>query len=1054
MAKEREITTKFKVDISELKAGIAEANRHIKLANSEFKAATAGMDSWSKSSEGLQAKIKQLNSVLDAERSKLAIMEEQYRSIAEECGESSKEAEEFKIKLNNQQAAVNKAEAELRKYTQKLDDLEEAANDAGDDIDRLGDEAKSAASDVGRFGDEAKSAGSGVDKLGNEAKQAGKGVDSLEDAAESAKKDVDALGDEAKDAAKGIDDIEDAAKDAETAIKKMGDGFTVAKGAVATFAGNVMSSLAGSIKNGISNLVGLAESTREYREDIGKLETAFASANVSTEAATKTYKDFYSVLGEEDRSVEAVNHLAKFVDTEEDMAKWTDICTGVWGTFGDSLPIEGLTEAANETMKTGSLTGVLADALNWAGVSEDDFQASLDACNNEQERQALITETLNGLYKDAAGVYRENNKSIMESRQATSDYQDTLAKLGEKMEPVTTAMTRGFTKILEKVVELVEGVDLDSFIDKIDKGFTYIADTVLPLLISGLKAFLPVLIDGIKWMIDNSGTLVAIISTIGTVVASLKIAAFIANIVSLIGKIKGVISGLGALKVVFTAMTGPVGIAVAAIGLIVTAFIALWKNSESFRNFWIGLWDGLKNVVSIAVDGIVGFFTSIVDFVKENWQGLLMLIVNPIAGAFKLLYDNCAGFREFWDNFFQTIKDVANMALEAIVGFFSSKWNAIKEAWSGAIEFFSNIWEGIKSRASEALQAIAERFSSAWTAIKNVWSVVVDFFKGIWEGITNAFSKVVSWFTDIFSKAWEAVKAIWEKVAPFFQTIADAIKAIFEKLGEIIAKIFELAWSVIKGIWNLAVEFFTSVSEKIKEVFSSMAERLREIFSNAWDKIKTVWNKAADFFKGISKGIKDTFSDVASWLGNKFGAAWEAIKGKFAGWGQFWSGLWTQLKDKFSGMGSNIGKAMSDSVIKGLNGVLGLVEKAINGGIKLINSAIKLANLLPGVDVGTLDTITLPRLEKGGILKKGQKGLLEGNGAEAVVPLDQNKKWIRKTAKDMNKELSAQNATNSGNAPKNVTNNYNFTQNNTSPKALSRFDIYRQTNNQLALLRG
>lgn len=1014
MAKEREITTKFKVDISELKAGIAEANRHIKLANSEFKAATAGMDSWSKSSEGLQAKIKQLNSVLDAEKSKLSIMEEQYRAIAEECGESSKEAEEFKIKLNNQQAAVNKAEAELRKYTQKLDELEEAANDAGDDIDRLGDEAKSAASDVGRFGDEAKSAGSGVDKLGSEAKQAGKGVDSLEDAAEGAKKDVDALGDEAKDAAKGIDDIEDAAKDAETAIKKMGDGFTVAKGAVATFAGNVMSSLAGSIKNGISNLVGLAESTREYREDIGKLETAFASANVSTEAATKTYKDFYSVLGEEDRSVEAVNHLAKFVDTEEDMAKWTDICTGVWGTFGDSLPIEGLTEAANETMKTGSLTGVLADALNWAGVSEDDFQASLDKCNNEQERQALITDTLNGLYKDAAGAYRENNKSIMESRQATSDYQDTLARLGEKMEPVTTAVTRGFTKILEKVVELVEGVDLDSFIDKIDEGFTYIADTVLPALIAGLKAFLPVLIEGIKWVIANAPMIATIATTIGTVVAGLKIATFITNIVSLIGKIKAVISGLGALKLVFAAMTGPVGIAVAAIGLIVTAFIALWKNSESFRNFWIGLWEGLKNIVSTAVDGIVGFFTGIIDFVKNNWQGLLLFIVNPFAGAFKLLYDNCEGFREFWNAFFQKIKEIAVAAWEAIKGF----------------------------------------FSSAWEGIKSVWSVVVDFFSGIWDGITNAFSKVVSWFKDIFSKAWEAVKSIWEKVAPFFQGIADAIKAIFEKLGEIIAKIFELAWSVIKGIWNLAVDFFTSISEKIKEVFSSMAERLREIFSKAWEGIKNVWNKATNFFTGISNGIKNTFSDVASWFGNKFGAAWEAIKGKFAGWGQFWSGLWTQLKDKFNGMGSNIGKAMSDSVAKGLNGVLSLVEKAINGGIKLINGAIKLANLLPGVDVGTLDPISIPRLEKGGILKKGQKGFLEGNGAEAVVPLDKNKKWIRKTAKDMNKELSAQNATNSGNAPNNVTNNYNFTQNNTSPKALSRFDIYRQTNNQLALLRG
>ena len=81
------------------------------------------------------------------------------------------------------------------------------------------------------------------------------------------------------------------------------------------------------------------------------------------------------------------------------MSQWTDIAAGVWATFGDSLPIEGLTEASNETAKTGKLTGVLADALNWAGISEDDFQSSLDGCNSEQERAALITDTLNGLYK-------------------------------------------------------------------------------------------------------------------------------------------------------------------------------------------------------------------------------------------------------------------------------------------------------------------------------------------------------------------------------------------------------------------------------------------------------------------------------------------------------------------------------------------------------------------------------------------------------------------------------------------------------------------------------
>lgn len=138
------------------------------------------------------------------------------------------------------------------------------------------------------------------------------------------------------------------------------------------------------------------------------------------------------------------------------MAKWTDIAAGVWGTFGDSLPIEGLTEASNETAKVGKLTGVLADALNWAGINEDDFQASLDACNSEQERAQLITETLNGLYSKAAGHYRENNASVIEARKATSEYTDTMAELGELMEPVTTEVTKFKSELAKELAPVLK----------------------------------------------------------------------------------------------------------------------------------------------------------------------------------------------------------------------------------------------------------------------------------------------------------------------------------------------------------------------------------------------------------------------------------------------------------------------------------------------------------------------------------------------------------------------------------------------------------------------
>lgn len=396
------------MDVSDLKAGLSEANKQIQLANSKFQAASSGMDDWTKSSEGLTAKIEQLDTVLKMQQSKLAGLKAEYAKVAKEQGENSEAARSLQVQINKQQATVNRTEREFKNYKETLEGVENGSVD----LEKV-----------------TLKAGKAVEKAGKQTKEAGENAE------------------------------------------KAGDGFTIAKGAVATFIGNALTGLVSWAKDGAAALLDLSESTREYREDMGKLKTAWESAGKSNELATKTYRDFYTVLGEEDRSVEAVNHLAKFVETEQELAKWTNIAAGVWGTFGDSLPIEGLTEASNETAKVGKLTGVLADALNWAGVNEDKFQESLDKCNTEQERARLITDTLNGLYEEAAGNYRKNNASVMKAREETADYNDTLAELGETLEPVNADINRlklqlakEFAPVLKK--DIVPAVE--EFFDKLD----------------------------------------------------------------------------------------------------------------------------------------------------------------------------------------------------------------------------------------------------------------------------------------------------------------------------------------------------------------------------------------------------------------------------------------------------------------------------------------------------------------------------------------------------------------------------------------------------------
>lgn len=390
-------------------------------------------------------------------------------AIQEAAEKAAGPAGELIATINKQSKTLKKAQLAYASYVLKGEESSKAAQDLADEIQKL-------SSDLER------------------------NRSALNDAEQAAKKLSD-----------GFNDAGDSAGNLDDAASGSSGGFTIMKGAIANLVSSGIQFLISKAGEAVTALFDLSEQTQEYREDMGKLETAWESAGLSTDLATKTYKDFYSVLGEEDRSVEAVNHLAKFVDTEKDMSKWTDIATGVWGTFGDSLPIEGLTEAANETAKVGQVTGPLADALNWAGVSEDQFNQKLASCGDEQERAALITQTLSGLYGDAAENYRENNSSIIEARKATSDFADAQANLGEQMEPLNTALTVLKTQALQAFTPI-----LVSIISKV----VQLAQTVLPPLISFIQTYVVPVIKVLAGAI--SGTLGFAIDTVKQLLGSLK----------------------------------------------------------------------------------------------------------------------------------------------------------------------------------------------------------------------------------------------------------------------------------------------------------------------------------------------------------------------------------------------------------------------------------------------------------------------------------------------------------------------------------------------------
>lgn len=326
------------------------------------------------------------------------------------------------------------------------------------------------------------------------------------------------------------------------------------------------------------------EGTREYRAQMGLLDSAFQASGHSSTAAKDTYSALNAVLGDTEQAVEASQHIALLADDEKELSTWTDIATGVYATFGASLPVEGLAEAANETAKTGTVTGSLADALNWAGISEDDFNDKLAKCTNEQQRQDLIMNTLNTTYSKASKQYKETNKDVMEARKAQERLTDAFAELGAVGEPILTAIKNKVADMATAAIPHIQN------------------------LVNKVK-------DMKKWVQDNKKTIDIWKAAIVGTTASMASFVLILKWGAIMNAAKTAIMGVrGAVLLLNAAMKANlIGLIVSLVIGLVAAFVTLWKNNEGFRQFWINLWNKIKSACSTAVSGIKSKFNDLKD---------------------------------------------------------------------------------------------------------------------------------------------------------------------------------------------------------------------------------------------------------------------------------------------------------------------------------------------------------------------------------------------------------------------------------------------------------
>ena len=480
------------------------------------------------------------------------------------------------------------------------------------------------------------------------------------------------------------DKLDKAAKNTTSFGEKLKAGFATAAKVGAGFAT--------AIGGAVTALNGVAESTEESRIATGKLNTAFEAAGMSTKAAATAYNEFYKILGDTDTATEASQLLAQLAESEQDLTKWTQIAAGVNGTFGDSLPIESLIESANETAKVGQITGTLADALNWVGISEDEFNEKLAAASSEAERNQMIMETLSAQYETASESFYKNNEAIIAQRESQNELSNAMSNIGEAVQNVKTALMGDF---MPSIVTMSNG---------------------LAALVSGDDSAIGKLSTGLQDFIARLQEKVPQVIAVGTSIVKTLASAIIQNLPELVNGAISLVSELG-------------GFIIAELPTLLSTAIEIVKSIAKGISENIGeLTDSVVNIILEMVDiltdpetlssliqsaftilgelatGLINAIPKITDKIPEIVDNLVDTFLNP----------------ENLETYLQTGIDIITALFSNVPRILESVGNSIGKIIDGLVEDFTNFdWSGVGER-------IVGKITDGFNAIKGAGEDLAD----------------------------------------------------------------------------------------------------------------------------------------------------------------------------------------------------------------------------------------------------------------------------------------------------------------------------------------
>lgn len=953
---EENVTTKFKVDISDLKKNISEANKNIKLYKAELANASAGMKKGEESADSLTKKIEAQSKIVEAEKAKLQALKDElaryeskvsegaktvdnltrrHEEAAKAFGEDSeqaqalakqlekaqaaqernqKAADDLRTKIIQQDTAVKNAQAQVRDYSESLDNLQNTEGKTEDSTKKLG----------GSF--------------------------------------------------------EESGKDAQKATDGGVKAFTVALGNLAS---NAITAV-------VKKLQEMGKAAISAFEDFDAGRDALIKATGATGDAaaelTSVYSKTAKAVGGE---LETVGSLVGEVNTR-------------FGLTGDKLA-----EVSEDFARFADVTGTdavaavasISKSLAGAGMDADEYKSLLDKLTAASQASGISADTLaTNLTK-----YGAQMRSIGYSTD------DTIALLSQFEKAGVNAETALKGLQTANIAWTKEGKnaknELTAIIKEIQKAPSSAEAAQKALEVFGNKAGTE-LADAIRsGRFEFSQFADVVAGSAGTVQSTFE------ETQSGIDKIKLAAQGL---SVTFGE----------AAGNIVEDFA---PNIETIISLFGSVLSGEDDAQENLAEAVAEFITEAIDKALTLLPSISGAVVRGVIMLSRSLASSVPDM----------VKAFAGVSKSVLLGLSG----LIPDLMRTVVDTIPNVMDTLMEAVPDIIRAVLTLAESITRELPAIITKVVEYIPELVQGIADL---ITDQTPVIIQSTIKIIKGLVEALPGIMQALVDALPGLLQTLTEFMQDnapmILDAVLSLVQVLIQAAPQIAAAIYPMIPQIMDILVEGVANFIPVWIETAKTMFGKLVEALPVLWDGVKQSFSSVFKlWKENIFDRAKNAF-----------TELWNIIKDKAETIGTKIGETVGGAFKMAMNAVLDTLERNINFVPEAINKAIDKINKLPGVSIEPLSEIQLPRLSGGGIIDRATIAQIGENGREAVVPLDRNKAGLKEIASLLRQEMSEAGA---GSAVANTGTTVSLTQNISSPKALSTYEIWRQTKNMINLIK-